>query len=175
MITQVFADGGVDQSLIVEVVVRIYRSLMLGHHRVDGSVSQLVEQIQWHRSAVLQEHQSVPDSEAALFYINDLAEVGGAAAGTTGSATSLSAHGKLRCNGLKQTLSSPSRIDGCISVLTRSICRCHERMWVSPGPEDVPGLPAELYKAKSSAVHVVAKGRQNSDAANTVQVRLSIV
>ena len=41
---------------------------------------------------MLQEHQSVPDSEAALFYINDLAAVGGAAAGMTGAATSLSAH-----------------------------------------------------------------------------------
>ena len=40
------------------------------------------------------------------------------------------------------------------------------------GSEEVPGLPADLYKAKISAMHVVAKGRQGLDAANTVQVRL---
>ena len=33
----------------------------------------------------------MPDSEAALFYINDLAAVGGAAAGTTGTAITMGA------------------------------------------------------------------------------------
>ena len=38
----------------------------------------------------------------------------------------------------------------------------------------MPGLLAELYAAKISAMHVVAKGRQSPDAANTVQVRVKI-
>ena len=48
-------------------------------------------------------------------------------------------------------------------------------MWIIPGPEEVPGLPVDTYKSKISAVHVVAKGRQGLDAANTVQVRLSVM
>ena len=34
----------------------------------------------------------------------------------------------------------------------------------------MPGVPADAYKAKISAVHVVAKGRQGVEAANSVQV-----
>ena len=35
----------------------------------------------------------------------------------------------------------------------------------------MPGVPADAYKAKASALHVVAKGRQDANAANSVQVR----
>ena len=35
----------------------------------------------------------------------------------------------------------------------------------------MPGVPADAYKAKASALHVVAKGRQDAGAANSVQVR----
>ncbi len=34
----------------------------------------------------------------------------------------------------------------------------------------MPGVPADAFKAKVSAVHIVAKGRQGDEAANSVQV-----
>ena len=38
------------------------------------------------------------------------------------------------------------------------------------GLEDMPGVPAAVAKSKASAVHIVAKGRQDVAAANSVQV-----
>ncbi len=41
------------------------------------------------------------------------------------------------------------------------------------GANDMPGVPGDAFKAKVSAVHVVAKGRQGAEAANSVQARYS--
>ena len=41
---------------------------------------------------------------------------------------------------------------------------------LAAGHHGMPNVPASLAKFKASAVHVVAKGRQDASAANSVQV-----
>ena len=109
----------------------------------------------------------MPDSEAALFYINDLAQVGGAAAGTTGTATELSAKPCADFCGPAIT-AAHSLVDLANS---QSVADTTEQASCCAGADDMPRIPTATYKAKISAVHVVAKGRQGVEAANSVQVR----
>ena len=41
---------------------------------------------------------------------------------------------------------------------------------LAAGPQDMPGVPAEAYKAVIMGEQVVSKSRQGSEAANRVQV-----
>ena len=117
----------------------------------------------------------MPDADAALFYINDLAQVGGAAAGTTGPATELSA----RYGTCLVRPSSLPPLRACLGagrVIEHGpwyslLVRMSAGLPCSAGAHDMPGVPVDAFKAKVSAVHVVAKGRQGVDAANSVQVR----